>query len=62
MNENKATIHDIVKQVSNITNELVQLALPAPTQFSYASPDVEARVKKFNECVYLLLCLTDINS
>jgi hypothetical protein len=61
MNENKAKIQDIVKQVNDITNELVQLALPAPTQFSYASPDVEARVKKFNEYVYLL-CLTETNS
>jgi hypothetical protein len=61
MNENKATIQDIVKKVTEITNELVQLALSAPSQISYASPDVEARVKKFNEYVHLS-CLIYTNS
>lgn len=49
MDDNKATINEIIEQVERIVYELTQLSPAPPFDLSSASPDVVARITQFNE-------------
>jgi hypothetical protein len=47
MDENEATVEEIVTHVEAITKHLVQLSLPATSSLPSASPDIATRIAKF---------------